>query len=82
MSKETLVFISGVLVCLSPFIGISREHKTWLLIGIGIVLMIIGYRLRRLAFLRSLDDGGGERRADVFVENAGFTQDAYPKTNE
>ncbi|HEX4799360.1 MAG TPA: hypothetical protein VFV22_02375 [Candidatus Paceibacterota bacterium] len=73
MSKETLVFVLGFIVCFSPFIGISRDHKEWLLIGIGTILMMVGYRLRRLSFLRSLDERGvGERRADVFVENAGF----------
>jgi hypothetical protein len=71
MSKETLVFAFGALIFFSPFIGIPREYKEWFLIGVGILLMIIGYRLRRLAFLRSLEDGSGERRADVFVESGG-----------
>lgn len=71
MSKETFVFIAGALVFFSPFMGLPREYTGWFLIGVGVVLMIIGYRLRRLAFLRSLEDGSGERRADVFVENTG-----------
>jgi hypothetical protein len=32
--------------------------------------MLLGFHLRRTAFLRSIDDGSGERRNDVFVESA------------
>jgi hypothetical protein len=69
MSKETLVFIIGALVFFSPFSGLPRDYKEWFLILAGILLMIIGYRLRRLAFLRSIDTGNGERRTELFVEN-------------
>jgi hypothetical protein len=83
MSKETFVFITGALVFFSPFMGLPREYTKWFLIGAGIVLMILGYRLRRLAFLRSLEDGSGERRADVFVENVGTLSDvSVPKKEE
>lgn len=70
MSKETIVFILGALVFLSPYMGFPREYKEWFFIVSGVFLMAIGYRLRRLAFLRSLEDGSGRRRADdVFVES-------------
>ncbi len=83
MSKETFVFIVGALIFFSPFMGLPREYTKWFLIGAGIVLMILGYRLRRLAFLRSLEDGSGERRADVFVENVGTLSDvSVPKKEE
>jgi len=71
MSKEALVMVLGALIFLTPFMGIPREHKEWFFIGAGIVLMIIGYRLRRLAFLRSLEDGSGQKRADAFTEHDG-----------
>jgi hypothetical protein len=70
MSKETMVSILGVLVFFSPFMGFPREYKEWFLIGAGILLSIIGYRLRRIAFLRSLDDGSGGKRTDVFTESS------------
>ncbi len=69
MSKETFVFIIGFLVFFSPFLGLPREYKEWLLIGCGVILMAIGYRLRRNAFLQSLEHESGERRGDVFSES-------------
>lgn len=75
MSKETLVCIFGFLIFMSPFIGVPREYKEWFLMGIGIVLIIIGYRLRHHMFLRSLEDETGERRTDMFVESITTTNE-------
>jgi len=69
MSKESLVFLLGVLVFFVPFLGIPRDYKEYVLIGCGILLMGLGYRLRRIAFLRSLEHESGERRGDTFVES-------------
>ena len=83
MSKESLVFILGVLVFFSPFLGFPREYKEWFLIGAGLILMFLGYRLRRLEFLRSLEDGSGERKGDSFVETiAQEEQDNEEEKNE
>lgn len=68
MSKESLICIFGALVFLSPYIGVPRIYKEWLLFGIGVLIMIIGYSLRRKAFLRELDTTG-ERRSETFVES-------------
>lgn len=70
MSKETTVFIFGILVFFVPFLGFPREYKEWILIVVGGLLTILGYRLRRLAFLRSLDDGTGGKRGEVFTESS------------
>lgn len=69
MSKETLVFVLGTLVFFSSFLGLPGEYKKWLLIVAGILLMGIGYRLRRNAFLQSIQHVSGERRGDAFVES-------------
>lgn len=69
MSKETLVFVIGILVFFVPFVGVPTEWKEWFLMGAGVVLMAVGYSLRRKAFFQSLEHDGGERRADVFVES-------------
>lgn len=69
MSKETLVFTIGLLIVATPFLGVPTEWKKWLLIGVGVILMIVGYALRRSAFLQSLEQENGERRTDVFAEN-------------
>ncbi len=70
MSKETLVFILGILIFLVPFLGLPTDYKKWILVGAGFVLMIIGYILRREIFLKSLTAESGERRANVFVESS------------
>ncbi len=74
MSKETLVLVLGIAVFFTPFIGLPREYKDWILIVSGIVLMLIGYRLRRQVFLDSLTHESGERRADGFVESTYVNQ--------
>ena len=74
MSKETSIFILGALIFFSPYMGFPREYKEWFLVVVGILLMMIGYRLRRLAFLRSLEDGNGGKRAEGFVESSALTE--------
>ncbi len=70
MSRESFVFFLGFVVFFTSFLGIPREWKEYVSIGAGIILMMVGFHLRRTAFLRSLDDGSGEKRSEVFVESA------------
>lgn len=78
MSKETLVFVVGVIVFFVPFLGVPSEYKKWILVVSGIALLIVGYSLRRRAFLLSIEHRSGERRADGFIESAvPPTQDKY-----
>ncbi len=69
MSKETFVFILGILVFFTPFLGLPGDYKEWILIVSGVLLVVTGYRLRRAKFLRSLEHHSGERRGDAFVES-------------
>lgn len=69
MSRESFIFLVGFIVFLIPFLGIPKEWRYWMLIGIGTLLMLVGYSLRRSAFLRSIEHESGERRADAFVEH-------------
>ena len=73
MSKETTVFVIGIVVFFMPFLGVPQVYKMWILVGSGIILMFFGYALRRRAFLQSLEQEGGERKADAFVESAPST---------
>lgn len=70
MSKESSVFVFGGIVFFTSFLGVPSEYKEWIFIIMGALLMIIGYRLRRIAFLRSLEHESGERRGEAFVENS------------
>jgi hypothetical protein len=69
MSKETLVFIFGGVVFFTSFLGLPTEYKEWIFIVSGIVLMVVGYNLRRNAFLKSIQHTPDERKTDVFVES-------------
>lgn len=74
MSRESLVIFAGLLVFFVPSIGVPEEWKTYILMGCGVLLMLIGYLLRRAAYYRSLDQGNGERAADSFVESRKRTE--------
>ena len=71
MSKETSVFVLGIVVFFTTFLGIPTEYKEWIFIVSGIMLIGVGYRLRRRAFLQSIESENGERKSDVFVESNG-----------
>jgi hypothetical protein len=69
MSRESIVFISGVLILIVPHLGIPEDWKVYFLVAIGIILTITGYSLRRSSYLRSIQKDNGERHADSFVEH-------------
>lgn len=68
VSKESLIFFIGLVVFLTPFLGIPNAWKEIVFSVAGLLIMLLAYILRRAAFLRSIDDGT-ERRSDAFVES-------------
>ena len=68
MSKETLILIAGILLMVVPFLGVPEVWRQYSILGIGFVLILIGYSLRRKAYLSRLDKGNGDRGNDSFVE--------------
>ena len=78
MSKESFVFLLGAIVFFSSFFGLPREYKEWLLIVCGVLIMVIGYMLRRGAFLKSFEHESGERRGDAFIEGGIKAADRAP----
>ena len=68
MTKETLVFFSGILLTLIPFLGFPEAWRQYAVATVGIILIIIGYILRRVVYLSQIDKGNGERGTDSFVE--------------
>ncbi len=68
MSKETLVFLFGIILTILPFVGIPLLWRQYTIFGIGIILILIGYILRRKVFLERIDRGDGESGTDSFVE--------------
>ncbi len=76
MSRESFVLLTGLVVFFMPYIGIPTRYKEYIFLGTGALLMLVGYSLRRSAFLRSLEDEHGERRSDAFVEYKGKRETA------
>ena len=68
MSRESFVFLIGFIIFFTPFLGIPRDWKEWVSIVAGVLLMFVGYKLRRAAFLRSIMHESGEHRGNAFVE--------------
>ena len=70
MSRESLIFILGIVVFVTPFLGVPSDWKRYITVAAGIIIVIVGYQLRRAAYLRSIEHDGGERHADMFVESS------------
>jgi hypothetical protein len=68
MSKETIVFISGILLIIVPFLGIPLEWRTYIIAALGALLVCVGYALRRGVYLKFIERESGERGTDSFVE--------------
>ena len=69
MTRESIIFLLGVVVLVTPFLGIPGEWKQYINISAGVLIVIVGYQLRRAAYFRSIEEESGELRTDVFVEN-------------
>lgn len=71
MSRESIVFTLGVLLLIIPKLGIPDDWKFYFYIIAGVILVVIGYSLRRSAYLRSIKQRNGEQSTDSFVEHVG-----------
>ncbi len=68
ISKETLVFVSGLLLIIIPFLGVPEKWRYYAVSALGVILVFVGYELRRRMYLSRIDRGNGERGTDSFVE--------------
>lgn len=82
MSRESLVFLLGVVVFLLPIIGVPPLWKEYALSVVGAFLIVIGFSLRRSAYQRKIDRGNGEKRTDSFVESLPVITDYTPEDAE
>jgi len=68
MSKGTLIFIFGIALMLVPSLGIPLLWKQYILFGMGVLLLLIGYIVRRTDYFRTLENESGLRSDETFVE--------------
>lgn len=73
MSRESLVIILGVVVFFTTSVSIPADWKFYILSGSGVILIIVGFFLRRAAYIRRIDRGNGERGTDSFTESRPLT---------
>jgi uncharacterized membrane protein len=68
VSKETIVFISGILLIIVPFLGIPLAWRAYAIAALGVLLVFVGYAQRRAVYLKQIERDSGERATDSFVE--------------
>jgi hypothetical protein len=68
MTKGTAIFFLGVLLLIVPSLGIPLWWKQVAYIIMGIILLGVGYSLRRAQYLATLDTDGDLRSSETFVE--------------
>lgn len=77
MSKGTTVFLLGMVLVVLPYLGIPSVWKQYAFVGVGSLLLVLGYMIRRAQYLSDIDSGNGERGDDTFVET---TQNLFAQT--
>lgn len=68
MTKGTFLFFLGLFLIALPYLGIPSLWKQYMYVGLGILVVLIGYSLRRSQYLREIDMGNGHRGGETFVE--------------
>jgi uncharacterized membrane protein len=68
MTKGTAIFLLGLLVIILPALGVPMAWKQIALVVMGIIMIGIGYSLRRSQYLATLEHDGVVRTAETFVE--------------
>lgn len=70
MKRETTLIILGILVMITPFLGLPWAWKSYILVLIGIGIALLALMLRYSARKRALENG---RATDTF-EESGYKQ--------
>lgn len=71
MTRESIVILLGIVVFFTPFLGIPDTWQQYIISSAGVLLLLIGYSLRRAAFHRRIERSESERGTDSFVESNG-----------
>lgn len=74
MSKESIVLLLGIALFLTPHLGVPEQWKFYVYVGSGLILIFVGYGLRRAAYLRSIENAEGEHDGSSFTESDGSVQ--------
>ena len=69
MSRESIVVLLGLVVFFTPHLGIPEDWRLYITSGAGVVLILVGYSLRRSAFRRRLERSAYELGNESFTEH-------------
>ncbi|MFM2424373.1 MAG: hypothetical protein RLZZ70_764 [Candidatus Parcubacteria bacterium] len=68
MTKGTAIFFLGIGLIFVPYLGIPLWWKQVVSVSIGIILIGLGYSIRRNQYLATLTHDGSTRASETFVE--------------
>ena len=68
MTKGTAIFLIGLLLIIVPSLGIPLLWKHGIYVVSGVLLLALGYALRRRQYLELLNHDGETRGSETFVE--------------
>ena len=69
MSRESLVLLLGIITFMLPLIGVTPVWKEYGQIIIGVLLVFVGFSLRRSSYYRKITRSNGEIGTDSFAES-------------
>jgi len=67
MRKGSYVFLFGIILVVVPYLGIPSLWKQYIILAIGIMLILLGYAIRRAQYFSDINSNG-EFVTDTFVE--------------
>lgn len=82
MSRESLVLLLGLIIFILPLIGVAPEWKEYSQIVCGVLLVFLGFSLRRSAYYRKITRSNGEIGTDSFAESQPSLLDYTPEEVE
>ena len=78
MKKDLSIIILGLVVVITPFLGIPTSWKNVVFVVVGLTISVFAYLLQK-----DMSNGGYarvEKRTDIFVENGVRKSDGFAKT--
>lgn len=78
MKKDLSIIILGLVVVITPFLGIPTSWKNVVFVVIGLTISVFAYLLQK-----DMNNGGyarAEKRTEIFVENDVRKSNGFVKT--
>lgn len=82
VSRESLVLLLGIITFTLPLIGVTPVWKEYGQIAIGVLLVFVGFSLRRSSYYRKITRSNGEISTDSFAESQPTLLDYTPEEVE